>query len=344
MSCCLANLHKILKLLRIKIIARGEHSYPWKLQTPGKTGRWKHCQFLFDRDEVNYDWLVVIDDISRNYRSKPEVLNCADAHTLLVTSEPPTITRYGSSFTAQFEHVLTSQNASALPHSRRIYSHTGNLWFNGRSYDEISSAGFPKKSASISTVCSSKQQNHTLHKQRYNFTSWLKQKLPEIDIYGHGVRFVQNKYQALEPYRYHLAIENYIGPHHWTEKLADPLLSGAVPIYYGCPNIDKDLPPESYIAIDINHKEAAYETIKTCISDPEDYAKRLEALREAQHQILNHHNLLAMLDQIIPEHFVARRKPSGRRLYNRKQMRSKHPLDLFSHLCWGAKRHYRFVN
>ena len=139
------------------------------------------------------------------------------------------------------------------------------------------------------------------------------------------------------PTAIHLAIENYIGPHHWTEKLADPLLSGAVPIYYGCPNVDKDLPPESYIAIDINQKETAYEIIKACISNTEDYAKRLEALREAQQQILNHHNLLRNARSNYSEHFVARQKPSGRRLYNRKQMRSKHPLDLFQPSLLGCK-------
>lgn len=196
----------------------------------------------------------------------------------------------------------------------------------------------PPKSATISTVCSSKQQKHTLHKQRYDFTFWLKQKLPEIDIFGHGVRFIQNKYEAVEPYRYHLAIENYVGTHHWTEKLADPFLSGTVPIYYGCPNIDQDFPEESYIAIDIHNREAAYDVIKTCISDPRDYTNRIEALREAQHRVLNKYNLLAMLDQIIPEHYVSARKPTGRRLYNRKQMRSRHPRDLISHLCWSAKR------
>ena len=240
--------------IRVKIIARGEPSHPWKSQTPGETGAWKQCQFIFDRNETHYDWLVVIDDVSRGYASQPETLNCADEHTLLVTTEPPTITRYGQSFAAQFEHVLTSQNDQALPHPRRIHSHTGNLWFNGHSYDAIVENGMPPKNATLSTVCSSKQQKHTIHKNRYDFTSWLKQKLPEMDIFGHGVRFVEKKYEALEAYRYHLAIENYIGPHHWTEKLADPYLSGAVPIYYGCTNIENYFPKDSYITIDIHNR------------------------------------------------------------------------------------------
>ena len=332
-------MQKFSSSIKVKIIARGQDSYPWKKQIPGNTGVWNNCQFIFDRNSKNYDWLVVIDDLSRGHASQPEAITCADEHTLLVTTEPPSITRYGQSFAAQFEHILTSQSEHALPHSRRIHSHTGNLWFNGHSYNEIVDNGIPKKNATLSTVCSSKQQRHTIHKNRYDFTYWLKQKLPELDIFGHGVRFVQNKYEAMDAYRYHLAIENYIGPHHWTEKLSDPYLSGAVPIYYGCPNIDEYFPKDSYIAIDINNREAAYDTIKSCITDPQDYANRLDALREAQRLVLDEYNLLAMLDQIISTHYSSTRKTSGRLLYNRKQMRYRHPRDLISHLYWGAKRH-----
>lgn len=337
-------MHQDSRTIQVKIIARGNSSRPWKNQIPGKKNNWCNCSFIFDRDEGHYDWLVVIDDISRRHASKPEKLTCADEHTLLVTTEPPTITRYGRSFAAQFEHVLTSQSAHALPHPKRIQSQTGNLWFNGHSYDEIVDNGIPQKNLALSTVCSSKQQRYTVHKDRHNFTHWLKQKLPQLDIFGHGVRFIKNKYQSLDPYRYHLAIENYIGPHHWTEKLADPYLSGAVPIYYGCPNLGDYFPEDSFIAIDINKREAAYETIKTSISDPLDYTKRLEALREAQQLVLNKYNLLAILDRLIPEHYASTRKASGRRLYNRKQMRSKHPRDLMSHIYWGAKRHLKFLN
>ena len=333
-------MQKVPSPIKVKIIARGHDSYPWERQTPGNSGRWNNCQFIFDRNSKNYDWLVVIDDLSRRHTSEPELLNCADEHTLLVTTEPPSITRYGRSFAAQFEHLLTSQSEHVLPHSRRIHSHTGNLWFSGYSYDEIVANGIPQKNSTLSTVCSSKQQRHTIHKNRYNFTFWLKQKLPELDIFGHGVRFIKNKYETTDTYRYHLAIENYIGPHHWTEKLSDPYLSGTVPIYYGCPNIDEYFPKDSYIAIDINNREAAYNTIKSCITDPQDFANRIDALREAQRLVLDKYNLLAMLDQIISKHFSPPRKTSGRLLYNRKQMRHRHPRDLANHLCWSVKKHF----
>jgi hypothetical protein len=163
-------MQKVSSPIKVKIIARGEPSYPWKLQTPGNAGMWGNCQFIFDRDQDNYDWLVVSDDLSRSHACQPEILSCADEHPLLVTTEPPTITRYGRSFAAQFEHVLTSQSEQALPHPSRIHSHTGNLWFNGHSHDEIVDNGMPKKNTPLSTVCSSKHQRHTIHKNRYDFT------------------------------------------------------------------------------------------------------------------------------------------------------------------------------
>lgn len=88
----------------------------------------------------------------------------------------------------------------------------------------------------ISTICSNKRQRHTLHNKRYKFTKALKARLPALDIYVHGVREMDDKAEALTAYRYHLAIENYRGIHHWTEKLADVFLAAALPFYFGCPN------------------------------------------------------------------------------------------------------------
>jgi hypothetical protein len=69
-------MQKVSSPIKVKIIARGEPSYPWKLQAPGNTGVWGNCQFIFDRDQDNYDWLVVIDDLSRGYTSQPEAITC----------------------------------------------------------------------------------------------------------------------------------------------------------------------------------------------------------------------------------------------------------------------------
>ena len=94
--------------IRVKIIARGQDSYPWAKQLPEASSSIGNCEYVFAKDDPVYDWLVVIDDVSRNYFSQPETLNCPKEHTLLVTSEPPTITNYGDAFCSQFAKVLTS--------------------------------------------------------------------------------------------------------------------------------------------------------------------------------------------------------------------------------------------
>jgi len=326
--------HKI----RVKLIHRGQAGTLSIHQFPGKRAQWGDCEFLFALEERNYDWLVVIDDVSRQRSAPPEKLACADAHTLLVTTEPPTITRYGRAFTGQFAHVLTSQDEQALPHPNRIYSHTGNLWFNGHDFDEIQKISFNGKTAEISTVCSSKRQKHTIHNARYEFTQQLKQQLPELEIFGHGVRFIEHKYQALDRYRYHLAIENHIATHHWTEKLADPFLSKAIPIYYGCPNLGDYFPADSYLAIDIKKPDEALSAIKDLISNSAQYTQRLDALTEAQRRILYDYNLMGMLADIVSTHFNSTHACSGRPLFGRKQMRARHPGDLIKHIAWSAKK------
>ena len=107
-----------------------------------------------------------------------------------------------------------------------------------------------------------------------------------------------------------------------------------------CTNIDEYFPKDSYLAVDINNREEAYDTIKSCITNPQDYKNRLDALREAQRLILDEYNLLAILDKIISTHYSSTRKTSERLLYNRKQMRYRHPRDMVSHLLWGAKKHF----
>jgi len=326
--------------IRVKIIARGlPSSEGWGRQTPNDSGQWRNCQFLFDLTEQDYNWLVVIDDVSRKINSPPEKLACPPENTILVTTEPSSITRYGKGFCSQFHYVLTSQEPRALPHPNRIYSHTGNFWFNGKTYTELSKQTPPTKTETISTVCSSKRQAHTVHALRYDFTQWLKAKLPELEIYGHGVRYVEKKHEALDRYRFHLAIENHIAPHHWTEKLADPFLSYCVPIYSGCPNVTDYFPKESLIQIDINDFEGSLASIRKALNTTGEYERRLNAVKEARRLVMHEYNLLAMLDRIIKNtsRSSCASTSGDHRLYGRKQMRLRAPMDAINFVYWRIR-------
>lgn len=289
--------------IRVKLISRFPPEH-WEHQLPHGNSRWGRCEFVFQRNARDYDWLVVYDDIpplkGEPKSSGSEKLACAASNSILVTTEPSSIKIYGSDFTRQFGAVLTSQEAWALPHPQRIYSQPALHWFYGVGsqriipFDEIESHPPASKSHDLSMVFSPKTMRHTLHRRRNQFMLHLMAQLPQMDVFGRGALPLDDKADALDAYRYHVAIENFIGPHHWTEKLADAFLGLTLPIYCGCPNAAEYFPPDSFIAIDIRDPDAAVRTITDAIANNE-YEKRLPAITEARRRVMREYNLFAVL-------------------------------------------------
>ncbi len=326
------------KYIRVKFVSRQGKSKKsgWTRQCPSNLPRWGDCEFIYDPFCREYDWLVVIDDVPRILPGNKEELACSKANTIFITTEPSSVTRYGKAFAAQFNQVLTSQEEEALPHPNAIRSQTGNIWYYGKSYDEILKTPAIPKTKLISTVCSSKRQAHTMHATRYDFTQRLKQHLPSMDIFGHGVRFVDKKADALDPYKFHLVVENHIAPHLWSEKLADAFLGLTVPIYCGCPNISDYFPADSVIPIDISDFEGSLEKIKSVLETEGEYERRLEAVKEARRLVMDEYNLPAMINRMITSAQPSDDKPGGI-LYGRQLMRVRHPADFISFAIWRAK-------
>lgn len=315
---------------KIKVKLSTDNPELWIRQFPDGVAIWGQCEFIFDSAEKEYDWFIVYNDFPRLFTE--EVLQCAASHTMLVTTEPPSIKSYGIDFTRQFGCVLTSQPEWSLPHADRIFSQPALHWFFGwgskkmRSYNEIASFNSGVKSKTISTVCSSKQQRHTLHNKRYQFTQALKKKLPEMDIFGHGVKLMDDKAEALDDYRFHLAIENYQGEHHWTEKLADSFLGLTLPFYFGCPNAKDYFPEQSFIAIDIFDVNGAHEIIQQAIKNNE-YEKRLPYILEARRLVMEQYNIFAVLSrEIALRHNKSETKTTNKTIYSRHALRKKYPL------------------
>lgn len=301
----------------------------WLRQFPGGVAVWGSCEFIFDPTAKDYDWFVVYNDLPAPHVE--EILACPQRNTLLVTTEPPSIKSYCNDFTKQFGCVLTSQPEWSLPHADRIFSQPALQWFYGwgneklLTYDDIVAASAFKKSKIISTVCSNKKQRHTLHNKRYQFTQDLKQKLPELDIFGHGVRAMEDKAETLDGYKYHIAIENFLGEHHWTEKLADSFLGLSLPFYFGCPNTSDYFPEESFIPIDIFDLDGACEVIQRAIRDNE-YQRRLPYIVEARRKVLEEYNLFAVLSQEIEtRHTLQSASSSGAVVASRRQLRKNSP-------------------
>jgi hypothetical protein len=296
------------------------------------------CRFLFNREERVYDWLVVYDDLPPvpvgKFKHWIEPLACPRENTLLITTEPSSIKIYGRGFLRQFGHVLTSQEPWAIQHPGAIYRQAGLIRFYEGEHDHILQNPPLNKTASFSTVCSSKRQRHTLHNARFQFTQRLKAALPELEIFGHGVRPIARKNDALDSYRYHLAIENHIAPHHWTEKLADAFIGHCLCFYHGAPNAADYFPPDSFIPINIHHFEESLARIQSAITNNE-YEKRLPAIREARRLALTRWSTFPQLAEIIQSIPATAAAPGSApsAIFSRHGWRASHPAHALGYVC-----------
>ena len=316
-------------------MVRGSAPATFLRQLPGKARQWGRCQFDFDVDCRDYDWLVVDHDIppSGGLFSE-ERLCCPRERTMLITAEPSSITVYGRDYLRQFGCILTFQEPWAMRHPNVIFHHPGLKWFYGLpfgegeylSWDQLAAASLPDKKETISTVCSERRGRATLHSARVDFTWRLKDEMPELAIFGHGVRDMVDKAEALDPFRYHIAVENHVHRHHLTEKLPDAFLGWTLPFYHGAPNAADYFPRESFIPIDINDYPRSRDIIQSHLANNE-YEDRLPYILEARRRVLLEQNLFAIIDrQIGQQEDRITTATMGRVIRNRSTMRIKNPL------------------
>ena len=304
-------------------------------QCPNNEPKWGRCRFVSNLMANEYDWLVLMDDFSPLLPNRRELLKCSRDHTILLTSEPSSVSYYGQGFSSQFKYVITNQDERALPHPNGERSQTGNVWYYGKPYSILVKEAPPEKDFLISTFCSSKKQKHTNHAKRFEFTQRLIKDIPSLDIYGHGVKPVAQKFEGIEPYKFHLVIENHIGPDVWSEKLADCFLGFSVPIYSGCPNISDYFPRDSYVSINLEDYEESLEVITNLIRDPNEYERRLDAVIEARQRVLEEYNLPSMLSHFIESrHNDVTATTSKKFLYSKASMRLRKPQDLLTFIKW----------
>lgn len=332
--------------VKVKFVNRGSKANEdtqFKNQLPKNNPTLGSCTFTFNPLVEEYDWLVIIDDVPNILPHRIEELKCPKENTILVTTEPSSISRYGRAFAKQFQYLITNQPDTILPHPNALRSQTGNVWMYGIDYETTKAMDTPKKTKILSTICSNKQQGHTMHRLRYNFTKYMEEKIPEIERFGFGFKRVETKAEALNDYKFHVAIENHIGEHVWTEKLADAFLGYTVPIYCGCPNVYDYFPKESLIQIDINDFDSSIQAIKKIISTEGEFERRLEAVKEARRRVIEDYSLFAMVNKIVENAPQSRLVPN-KKIYNRRIMRVIYPPDLLRYFLFRIQNFMKGLN
>ncbi len=320
----------------VKFVAKGHLKHQQGIflrQFPGQIPTWGRCQFTFDPDASQYDWLAVYDDMpptpGERFSTRIESLACAPQHTLFITMEPSSIKTYGYDFLNQFGVIVTSQEPWAITNPQAIYTQPALRWFYGeskqhlRTWDEMAQSPPEHKTGDLSAVCSSKKQTNTVHADRYAFTMRLKELMPEMALFGRGICPIDDKADALDPYRYHIVIENHQAPHHWTEKLSDAFLGLTLPFYFGCPNVTDYFDPQSFIPIDVRDPEGAAVIIREAIATNQ-FERRLPAIRKARQQVLNEYNLFSVVTREVEKRFDTNAAVDPRaKLYSRHSSRKR---------------------
>ena len=302
-------------------------------------------RFVFDIACENYDWLVVYEsmpeDSGGTIVNGAERLACPKERTIFCTWEPTSIKCYSKAFTRQFGHLLSNRPPEAEQHPHYHLGRGYFFWFNNRTLEENRTTVIPEKTKTISTVCSAKQMRGTRHFERYRLMCELKNKVPAFEWFGRGVRETEKKSDALDPYKYHVAVENHIAPDFWTEKIADALLCECLPFYAGDPNLGTVLPPQSFIPIPIDDPDKAAEIINSAIAGNE-YEKRKPAILEAKRMLLEKYNFFAQVVAIIEaekdQPITAVDPALPVLIHNRRWIRLRHPSTLIEELCYKFRK------
>jgi hypothetical protein len=179
------------------------------------------------------------------------------------------------------------------------------IWYVGNTFRELNEMGPPEKTRSCSWITSGIDRTEN-HRKRLNFLKLLRENEIDFDSYGRGLPAwangygsVDNKWNAMAPYYYNLAIENY-AENEWyaSEKLWDALLAWCLPIYYGGEAANRLLPPGSFLRLpSLDEKGMAY--IQEVTTNLDAWHEAKDAIAHARQVILHKLNLLAWLSDFV---------------------------------------------
>ncbi|HJQ75035.1 MAG TPA: glycosyltransferase family 10 [Gaiellaceae bacterium] len=285
--------------------------WTWLLrQSPGRSGAWGGFSFARSDDPAcgEPDYWVVLDDLSAR-----EAAKVAPERVVFVTCEPQSLRSYPPPFLAQFGLVVTSHARITGPNV--VHSQTALMWHAGvkrrrgeggaQLEQDVQALGYddfratrPEKTRDLSVVCSAKSHSDG-HVLRLSFVEQLQEHFGDrLDWFGKGIRPIEDKWEALAPYRFHISLENTAERDYWTEKLADAYLGWAFPFYWGCTNLGEYFEQGAFRTIDPAHPQRSIEAIETAMAEGIT-AERLEAIERARALVLERYNFFPAIASLL---------------------------------------------
>jgi hypothetical protein len=249
-------------------------------QTPGSLGVWKNFEFT-EEDVEEADYLVVL-----NYPLQDVKCTIRKGGALLLVQEPPfERNQYNAAYFPFFDKVVSHLKNSK---TKVIHEQAGLPWHLEMDYDQLNQwhQVSPEERIDHVSWITSNLNIFPTHQLRHNFIHHLQKTDIPFVLFGRGFQPINDKMEVLRFSKYTIAAENYIGVDYWTEKLQDAILSWNIPFYYGCKNIEKYLPENAILKIDLQQPEHSEHIIRKAFQD-RHWDRHIAELAEARIKILN---------------------------------------------------------
>lgn len=264
-------------------------SYPdLKRQTPNQSMKWG--EFTFTEENVEEcDYLVILDYPKNDFSIKINRDNII--HLCL---EPPNeISKYRQYANKNVKWIFNQLDIKR----NNILSHGALPWHIDKDYDFLSQLK-PESLHKENNIVwiTSNQRSSKGHFKRMQFLDNIKE-LPFVNLYGRGIKPINDKWQVLNKAKYAIAYENFQSDYYWTEKIADCFLSYTMPIYFGCNKIENFFPEGSFIQIDPNDKHI--DLFLKEIVNSNKWEENFDAISKARDLILNDYQLFPFLSNHI---------------------------------------------
>lgn len=292
-------------------------------------------------EEGGEDYLVCYDELQW-----PLETRIPREHRILFIGEPPCITRYPAEYLQMFGTVVCPYELPKY-RGRQVKSHASLWWFYGidmadperkrfLTWEELAAAPEPVKTGELSTVCGNKSWCR-MHRRRRDFVRGMQRRLgTRMTSFGPGFAPAPDKKDAIDPYKYHIVVENNDERGFWTEKLADAFLGWSFPFYFGGADVEKDFPAGSLQRIDVDRPRRAVAVMEDCMRRGL-WEERLPLIREARNRILREHNFFYRIRALIDGLPPAAPLPAPERLPSFNEIRL--PYHFREHLNHQAFRH-----
>lgn len=246
----------------------------------------KSFSFVYNLQQGEYDITLIQDMDCLGYINN--AFSVANSKVVADLHEPPHLNDHQQVYDAvydnadKFDLILTyDEKLLTLPNAK-FRNGGGEVVLNKnihkQQYPMLADdglLGICSKSKLISFITSNKTFTQG-HRFRVSCVESLRTNKIPIDLYGVGYAEIPGKIEGLRDYAFSIAIENGQHKNYFTEKILDCFLTGTVPIYNGCTNLDKYFDMDGVITFH-NELDLIDRVSKLTM---EDYQKRLQSIQK----------------------------------------------------------------